>query len=87
MPTSNRLRPSPPLEELSLAGSNVTDQGMSSLKKLVNLRKLDVSRTIVTDRGLRELKELTKLEELVLGVKPLANGAALKDFLPHLKVR
>ena len=60
---------------------------MSSLNKLVNLRKLDVSRTIVTDRGLSDLKDLTKLEELVLGKKPMANGAALKEFLPHLKIR
>jgi hypothetical protein len=74
------------LENLTLSGTQVSDRGMVSLKKLPNLRKLDLSRTIVTDPGLLELQGLGQLKELVL-VGSLANGAALKAVLPHLKVR
>jgi hypothetical protein len=74
------------LENLILSGTKVSDRGMVSLKKLTNLRKLDLSQTIVTDPGLLELQGLGKLKELVL-VGSLANGAAIKAVLPHLKVR
>jgi hypothetical protein len=76
------------LENLTLAGTQVSDSGMTSVKKLTNLRKLDLSRTIVTDRdpGLLELRGLNKLTELVLEGST-ANGEALKELLPHLKIK
>jgi hypothetical protein len=46
------------VEDLSLAGSNITDDGLLPLSKLANLKRLDISYTSVSASKVRELKLL-----------------------------
>jgi hypothetical protein len=52
--------------ELNLAGSKVTDAGLTHIAPLTNLRRLHLEKTGVTDAGLEKVKGLTNLEYLNL---------------------
>ena len=78
------------LETLDLQGNPVSDDGLSALESLTNLRWLALSHTPITDRGLKHVAGLHKLEYLFLdgtGVTDagLAELARLKR-LKRLKV-
>ena len=68
------------LEELYVAGSNLSDDGLRSMASLKQLRVLDLSRTRVTNRGLEHLANLSQLEVLMLG-----NTDVVDDGIAHLR--
>jgi Leucine Rich repeat len=77
------------LEELSLAGADVTDAGMVSLSGLNKLRRLNVSGTRVTDTGLTHLNGLRELRFVDLReTRVTPTGARkLQLALPEAEVR
>jgi hypothetical protein len=76
------------LQELSLDGADVTDDGLSALRDLRSLRRLNLSRTRLTDGGLGHLRGLSALERIDLrGTRVTAGGvAALRRALPAAKI-
>lgn len=52
------------LKDLSLHGSNVTDDDLASVAKVNSLTALELNRTTVTGKGLEKLAELPALERL-----------------------
>jgi hypothetical protein len=52
-----QLSSSPPLRELNLRDTNITDAGLKGLTGLKQLRKLDLTGTKVTDAGVKDLKK------------------------------
>jgi hypothetical protein len=75
------------LNALSLFGNaDVTDQGMTRLRGLVNLRSLDLGATSVSDRGLAHLERLRNLESLGLALTDITDRALDHvSQLPNLK--
>jgi len=61
----DRLRYVPNLAELSLAGTGVTNNGMTALEKLPTLKRLDLSRTQVTRAGSARLTRTNRELEIV----------------------
>lgn len=49
------------MQELGLAGTNVTDDGLKHLRQMTHLRTLMLSDTQITDAGLAHLKYKKKL--------------------------
>jgi hypothetical protein len=47
------------LQTLSLANTQITDRGMTSLASHTDLQDLDLSKTAVGDTGLEQIRELT----------------------------
>jgi beta-lactamase regulating signal transducer with metallopeptidase domain/thiol-disulfide isomerase/thioredoxin len=85
----------PRLEHLSLGaydeGANITDDGLTHLAGLTNLKSLNLSGTEVTNEGLKRLQGLTGLEELNLdetnvSADGLANLAPLGRSLKKLRI-
>jgi uncharacterized membrane protein len=76
----------PNIIDLNLAGSHVTDNGLTALESMPNLQRLRLDRTAVTDAGLLHLKKLKKLEYLNL-VNTSVTDAGLKTLvsLPSLR--
>jgi hypothetical protein len=86
-----------PMEMLYIGNTGITDEGLKSLAKKVDLDGLglgnDINPTVVprsastpynriTDAGLAHLECLEKLDFLILGVRPSnAPGWPLPDFL------
>lgn len=71
---------------LNLAGSKVTDAGLSKLADLKNLRRLHLEKTGVTDAGLANLKGMTNLEYLNLyGTQVTDAGLSNLEGMKNLK--
>ena len=71
---------------LNLAGSKVTDAGLSKLGDLKNLHRLHLEKTGVTDAGLANLKGLSNLEYLNLyGTQVTDAGLSNLEGLKNLK--
>ncbi|MBC7996806.1 MAG: hypothetical protein IAF58_02620, partial [Leptolyngbya sp.] len=54
------------LEKLEVGFNRLTDQSLTELKFLPNLRRLDLSRTHLSDRSLASMKELKGVKYLCL---------------------
>ncbi|WP_300597707.1 c-type cytochrome domain-containing protein [Niabella sp.] len=67
---------------LKLAESNITDEGLAAVAKLIHLTRLQLANTKITDAGLVHLKALEQLQVLnLVGTKVTEKGlAALKDL-------
>jgi hypothetical protein len=50
------------LSELNLAGTAITDQGITHLRESKNLEKIDLSQTVVTEDCLETLRSLPRLK-------------------------
>jgi Leucine-rich repeat (LRR) protein len=91
------------LQQLSLAGANLSDRGtdrpgqpeairtelrdLSKLAKLVHLRVLDLSGTPVSDDALRVLASLPELRELRLGLAANIHDGAIPNLLSLKQLR
>jgi uncharacterized membrane protein len=76
----------PNLRWLDLAGTKVTDSGLSQLKATPNLTRLHLERTGISDAGLTNLTQLTSLEYLDLyGTEVTDAGLDTLQSLPKLK--
>lgn len=76
------------LQELGLAHTTVTDEGLAQLKDLQNLRSLGLSSTPVTDRGLDHLEKLSSLQWVWLSKKTISAAAVekLRNARPEMHV-
>ncbi len=83
-----RLARSTTLTHLSLAGTQITDDGLQYLQNMKRLKILSLGQTAVTDAGLRQLEPLEQLEYLGLrgtkvtdsGLKTVAGFRQLKGL-------
>jgi hypothetical protein len=57
----------PHLVSLNLFDDRITDDGVKSLERLLNLKTLNLTGTHVSDRGLSSIARLPKLETIFLG--------------------
>ncbi len=74
------------LEDLVLSDVPITDKGLQSLERLVNLKRLSLERTRITDAGLVHLARLTHLESLDLsGTQIRGDGLRYIQGLRDLK--
>lgn len=77
------------LKSVCLEGTKITDGGLASFKKLIDLEDmLDLSDTQVTDAGLQQLTHLKKLKHIDLrGTLVTEEGKnALRRALPEVRV-
>jgi hypothetical protein len=76
------------LQDLTLAGNRITDDGLALIAGMPELESLDLTATDVTDAGLVHLHALKKLKNLSLGgTRVTPQGArALQSALPGLEV-
>ncbi len=65
----------PNLLRLSLAGTNITDSGMTHVGRLTQLEWLWLNETEVGDEGIRQLDRLKKLQHLYVDAAGLSNEA------------
>ena len=73
------------LEELNLARTQITDQGLEALADMAQLKRLHLENTAITDAGLDHLGSLEKLEYLNLyGTKVTDEGIRKIMNLPAL---
>jgi uncharacterized membrane protein len=71
--------------DLNLAGTHITDAGMTTVATMTNLTRLRLDRTAITDSGLLPLRKLTKLEYLNLYSTAVTdNGLKTLVSLPSL---
>jgi Leucine Rich repeat len=61
------LQTLPRLENLTLAGNLITDQGLSRIAQMSSLKVLDLSATEVSDAGLAHIAGMKNLERVDLG--------------------
>jgi YHS domain-containing protein/Leucine-rich repeat (LRR) protein len=74
------------LHWLDLAGTRVTDSGLSAVTSMQNLKRLHLERTSIGDAGLRSLSQLSSLEYLNLyGTHVTDAGLEQLRDLPRLK--
>ena len=83
----------PYLEELSVCGTGITDQGIARIATIGTLKKLSLSTAVdqVTDRGLAEIAKITHLQSLSIsrakitlsGLKNLNQLSELKNLDIH----
>lgn len=73
------LSASPSIKGLRLAGTNITDRGLSHLKRFRSLESLDVGDTKITGEGIESLKDCKKLKELTFDEVPVP--ASVLDVL------
>ncbi len=74
-------RPVPNIPASQKATTNITDAGMASLARLVNLKVLDLRGAKISDKGLEQLRPLTMLEMLTLDKTQITDAG-----LTHLGV-
>ena len=73
------------LEELSVSGPSVTDDGLAHIEGLTQLRELARRGTAVSDRGLRHLRRMTQLERLDIEPPTIGDlGLGYLSGLTHL---
>lgn len=71
---------------LQMANQDVTDQTLTHLRGMANLRELDLNDSQVSDDGLAELSKLTALKRLRLrGTRITDRGMGYLSRLPELK--
>jgi uncharacterized membrane protein len=71
---------------LDLAGTKVTDAGLTAIQQMPNLQELRLERTAVTDAGLKNLTKLRKLDYLNLYGTPVTDaGLDTLKGLPALR--
>jgi YHS domain-containing protein len=76
----------PNLRWLDLAGTRVTDAGLSNLTAMPNLIRLHLERTGITDAGLASVTDLANLEYLDLYGTPVTDaGVERLQEMPRLK--
>ena len=76
----------PALVRLSLAETDITNEGMGHVTKLPKLQRLDLSGSDVGDAGLEKLKGATALNELILRHCRLTDaGLVHLQALPNLR--
>lgn len=81
-----RVPPGADVDELSLRGTSVTDEGLAALSLLPGLRGLDLADTRVTDAGLAHVADLRALERLDLsGTRVTGEGLARLKALVSLE--
>jgi hypothetical protein len=82
------LKPLSELEVLNLYGTQVTNEGMSSIAEMKSLKSLELSYTAITDEGLEKLSTLENLSELYLHGTQVSSEAidVLKKKLNGCKV-
>ncbi|HEX4607733.1 MAG TPA: hypothetical protein VH092_05945 [Urbifossiella sp.] len=78
-----------PLEELDLAFSGVTNEGLKEVAKFTSLKALGLmNASKITDEGVGDLAALKNMESLTIGqspkVKDVGTGRALRG-MPHLQ--
>lgn len=66
--------------------SSVTDDGLTHLKRLTQLRTLTLANLDVTEDGLRHLTDLKKLEHLELRRSKVKDASWLQERLPDCKI-
>lgn len=77
---------SPNIVDLNLAGTHVTDAGLSTVAAMLNLTRLRLDRTAITDAGLSKLRQLRKLTYLNLyGTRVTDNALKTLAALPNLR--
>ena len=77
---------SPNIVDLNLAGTRITDAGLSTVSTMSNLTRLRLDRTAITDAGLSKLTQLRKLTYLNLyGTNITDNGLNTLAALPNLR--
>jgi hypothetical protein len=69
----------PDLTRLEIAGTNISDAGLASLRNLKNLEQFNVCLTPVTDGCLKHLAGLTHLKRLVI-CSTKVTGSGFKDI-------
>jgi Leucine-rich repeat (LRR) protein len=69
----------PELQALSLHGTKISNEGMTHLTALKNLKDLDLSNTNITDEGLKILAGIPSLEKLHLHATAVSNKG-LQEF-------
>lgn len=77
------------LEVLRISGQDLTDEGLSHVKKLSSLKQLEILHCQVTDVGLAQLANLKRLEELdIRGVDRVtaAGVQQLRERLPNCTI-
>ena len=85
------LRPlSDQLNELYLAGSRVTDEGVAALTSFTNLKKISFRQTEVGEEAVRQLAKIPSLEHVNLSSGPIRDKAfehlAVLPNLRHLEI-
>ncbi len=75
-----------PIRRLSLPGTNISDDCMSNIAGLEELRELDISQTAVTDIGLKHLYQSKKLEPII-AVACAASYAGISELNEALRER
>ncbi len=76
-------KPHSPLEVLVLRDTAITDESLSSLKRLPCLRRLDLRHTFVTDVGLKSLRDSQNLK-LLLVTETQVSKQAVQELTQHL---
>lgn len=76
------------VKKLSLADTQVTDEGLKKIRDLSGLTSLDLANTQVTDEGLKELEGLKNLEKLDLTNTQVTDEGVndLQEALPDCKI-
>jgi hypothetical protein len=77
------------LEDLSLGGTQVTDEGLIHIKMMTGLKKLSLYNTQITDAGLSHLRGATQLESLdLVSTRVTDHGCEeLQAALPNLEIK
>ncbi|MDA1014941.1 MAG: protein translocase subunit SecD [Planctomycetota bacterium] len=75
------------VEQIDLANTKITDEGLKYLSGLKSLQILNLSRTDITDAGLKQLTDLPRLRSLSIGDTKVTDASvgALKG-LPSLQL-
>ena len=74
----------PDLRQLTLSGTQITDEGLATLVNLKNLNALDISNTAITDQGLAALGGLSSLNSVSLTGTQVSQAGVdkLQQLLP-----
>jgi Leucine Rich repeat len=82
------LQALPRLENLTLAGNLITDQGMSQIAQMSSLKVLELSATEVSDAGLAHIEGMKNLERVDLGATRVTKEglAQLRLARPNLTI-
>ena len=72
----------PRLEVLTLSGNVITDQGLSQIARMRNLKNLDLEATEITDAGLVYIEGMKNLEAVNLGATRVTKGQSRSSRWP-----